>query len=185
MLGPDAKEALPALIGALAEEDVEVLKKVIYTLGEMGRSADPAARLVNKSMDNEDEDVRKAVAYALAAMGPGARTGDPRLDQGAARQGDVRPARRRLCDGRLGRKHPQASAFLLESLKDPDDDVREEVAFAIGEIGTDEKPIIGALRTAYSRFLPTVRAAAQEAIDKLQDDDDDDEPKKEDKPPKP
>ena len=49
MLGPDAKAALPALIAALGEEDVEVLKKVIYTLGEMGPSADPAAHPLVKT----------------------------------------------------------------------------------------------------------------------------------------
>jgi HEAT repeat protein len=69
-------------------------------------------------------------------------------------------------------------AALLQSIKDPDDDVREEVVFAIGEIGTDAPPTIAALQQALQDPSPTVRGAAQEAIDKLQDEDDEDEPKK-------
>ena len=74
---------------------------------------------------------------------------------------------------------------LLQAIKDPDDDVREEIVFAIGEIGTDAPPVIAALQQALQDPSPTVREAAQEAIDKLQgDDDDEDEPKKDNTPAK-
>ena len=56
--------------------------------------------------------------------------------------------------------------------------MREEVVFAIGEIGTDAPPVIAALQQALQDPSPTVRGAAQEAIDKLQGDDDDDERQK-------
>ena len=178
VLGPDAKAALPALIEALAEEDVEVLKKVIYTLGEMGPSADPAAHVAGQV--HESRRRRRSQGRRLRPGGDGARRQKrgPRAHQGPARQGDERPPRRGLCHRRAGsRSSPARLTALIQAIRDPDDDVREEIVFAIGEIGTDAPPVIAALQQALQDPSPTVRGAAQEAIDKLQgDDDDDDDP---------
>ena len=73
---------------------------------------------------------------------------------------------------------PRALHALIDAIKDPDDDVREEVVFAIGEIGTGAKPTLDALRSALQDSSHTVRAAAQEAIEKLQGDDADVDQKK-------
>jgi HEAT repeat protein len=84
--------------------------------------------------------------------------------------------------GELGPNHPHALQALINSIHDPDDDIREEVVFPIGEMGSSAKPVMDALQRALKDSSPTVRAAATEAIENLEEDDDDDEPKKENKP---
>ena len=69
---------------------------------------------------------------------------------------------------------PSSPGGSAASLNDPDDDVREEVVFAIGEIGTDDKPILDALEHAAEDPSPAVSSAAIEAIEKLEEDDDED-----------
>jgi hypothetical protein len=75
----------------------------------------------------------------------------------------------------------QASKVRIEE-DEADDDVREELVFAIGEICIDAPPILAALQQALLDPSPTLRGAAQEALDKLQDDDDDDDAKKDGAP---
>ncbi|MHC5541904.1 HEAT repeat domain-containing protein, partial [Singulisphaera rosea] len=55
--------------------------------------------------------------------------------------------------------------------RDPDDDVRQEVAFALGEIGDNAKPALPALQAALQDRSGVVQTAAREAIDKINDTD--------------
>jgi len=58
-------------------------------------------------------------------------------------------------------------SYWIRSLQDPDDDVRKEAAFALGQIGPDCKEAIPALCTALKDDVPLVRINAALALFKI------------------
>jgi HEAT repeat protein len=71
-LGPDSKEAVPALIQALEEDkDWVVRVAAITALGEIGDDAKEAVPVLIEALDKED--VCASAAIALGRIGPAAR----------------------------------------------------------------------------------------------------------------
>jgi HEAT repeat protein len=71
-IGPDAHEAVPTLIQALAGEDPEVRANAAFALGGIGTRADPAVPHLVKILANSKEknSARVEAAMALARIGP-------------------------------------------------------------------------------------------------------------------
>lgn len=124
----DAK-VIPALTGALHDEDPGVRARAVNVLGKIGdaRSAGPVIAALNdpKSV------VREAAVEALS------RLGDSRaLKHLVAMLQDMTPEIRKTAAEALGKmENAVAVEPLLPVLRDPDKDVRQATAMALGKIG--------------------------------------------------
>jgi len=69
-LGPEAKEAVPVLVGALGDADGEVRQVATNVLSKIGKPAVPA---LGKALESSDRVVRRQAALALSKVGADAK----------------------------------------------------------------------------------------------------------------
>ncbi|QJW96602.1 HEAT repeat domain-containing protein [Frigoriglobus tundricola] len=161
-LGWLAREALPALVGALQDDDAKVRESAAHAVGLMGPEALPA---LVEMLGHDDKYVRRNAVWALGKLGPLARPAlndlclalkdaDPRTASGAAQAlgglgadgADAVPplaeAMRgtnivlcRLAAKALSQIGPPALATLIAHLQHADPFIRGESALAIGWMG--------------------------------------------------
>ena len=161
-LGWLAREALPALVGALHDDDAKVRESAAQAVGLMGPEALPT--LVGM-LAHDDKYVRRHAVWALGKLGPLARPAlsdlcqslkdaDPRTASGAAQSlgglgadgAEAVPALAeamrgtnivlcRLASKALSQIGPPALATLIAHLQHADPFVRGESALAIGWMG--------------------------------------------------
>jgi len=161
-LGWLAREALPALVGALQDDDAKVRETAAHAVGLMGPEALPA---LVEMLSHDDKYVRRNAVWALGKLGPLARPAlgdlclalkdaDPRTASGAAQAlgglgadgADAVPllaeAMRgtnivlcRLAAKALSQIGPPALATLIAHLQHADPFIRGESALAIGWMG--------------------------------------------------
>ena len=161
-LGWLAREALPALVGALHDDDAKVRESAAHAVGLMGPEALPT--LVGM-LAHDDKYVRRNAVWALGKLGPLARPAladlcralkdpDPRTASGAAQSlggmgadgaDAVHPLAEamrgtnivlcRLAAKALSQIGPPAVATLIAHLQHADPFVRGESALAIGWMG--------------------------------------------------
>jgi HEAT repeat protein len=68
-IGPDAKDAVPALIAALKSKEVEVRGASAHALGEIGSGAKSAIDALTQVIKNDDDaDVRKTAVLAIGKI---------------------------------------------------------------------------------------------------------------------
>jgi len=147
-IGPRAKEAIPALIAALKDDDPGVRQTAAGALGGIGPEAKEAIPALIAALKDGDPGVRRTAAEALEGIGPAAKEAIPALIA-ALKDGD--PWVRRTAAEALGAIGPaakEAIPALITALKDDDPWVRRMAAVALGEIGPAAKEAIPALITA-------------------------------------
>ena len=76
---PEAKAAIPALIGLLGSSNRFVRARAAYSLGCMGPAAAAAVPTLTKLIDDYSRDVRIAAVTALGWIGPDAKAATPAL----------------------------------------------------------------------------------------------------------
>ena len=192
-IGPQAVDAVPALLQALMnEEDAGLRQAVSDALGAIGSEAVPA---LVQALADEDERVRNAAARALKDVGPQAvdavpaliqALGDPDDDVGlaaASALGDVGPeaipmlvealgerdanARRGaiLALGRIGPEAKEAAPLIIRALEEESEWlVRSSAAYALGSMQPDASEAVPALIQALGDESEYVRAAAADAL---------------------
>jgi HEAT repeat protein len=183
-LGWLAREALPALVGTLGDEDAKVREAAAQAVGQMGSDALPA--LVSM-LAHPDKYVRRNAVWALGKLGPVARPAlrdlckalkdaDPRTATGAAQSlgnlgadgVDSIPALTeamrgtnivlcRLAAKALSQIGPPAISTLIAHLQHSDSFVRGEAALALGWIGP-------AARSAVPFLAQVVRGPQSRAL---------------------
>jgi HEAT repeat protein len=161
-LGWLARDALPALVGILGDEDGKVREAAAHAVGQMGPDAVPALAAM---LTHDDKYVRRNAVWAMGKLGPLAKSslsdlckalkdGDPRTASGAAQAlgnmgadgADAIPqlaeAMRgtnivlcRLAAKALSSIGPPALATLISHLQHSDPFVRGESALALGWMG--------------------------------------------------
>ena len=176
-LGWLAREALPALVAALHDDDTKVREAAAQAIGLMGPESLPA--LVGM-LSHDDKYVRRHAVWAMGKLGPLARAAlgdlcsalkdaDPRTASGAAQAlgslgtdgADAVPSLAeamrgtnivlcRLASKALSQIGPPALATLIAHLQHADPFVRGESALAIGWMGA-------AARTAVPFLARVVR----------------------------
>jgi hypothetical protein len=72
-IGPDARDAVPALIELLGDEDLSVRELATVVLGRIGPDARDAVPALIKLLGDEDGEVRRQTAEALVHIGRGSR----------------------------------------------------------------------------------------------------------------
>ena len=134
LLGRAAEVAVPALIGALKDEDREVRRNAAEALGQIGPAAVPA---LIKALKGQDGIPRLGAAEALGKIGPAAV---PALIEALKGQDGVSRLGAAEALGKIGPAAEAAVPALIEALKDRDMWVRWAGAKALGQIG----PAVGA-----------------------------------------
>jgi hypothetical protein len=75
-IGPDAKAAVPALLGMVKEKDLFLSSDALASLRKIGTAALPALK---KGLKNKEASVRQAVLTVLGTMGADAKSAVPAL----------------------------------------------------------------------------------------------------------
>ena len=135
-LGAEALPALPALIGALGDDDEQVAARAVTAIARIGPKASPAIPALIDTMDPEgrryDEQVVYRAAYALSEIGE-ASVGP--LREALRDRSGRRRAGAALALELIGAGASAAIPELLIALHDDGPEVRRAAAEALGVIG--------------------------------------------------
>jgi HEAT repeat protein len=188
-LGPEAVTAVPELKKALKDKDLFVRRFAAEALGAIGTGASSAANDLGKMlMSDSKKEAQLAAAIALGKIGPSgvkaltSAVKDPSKD-GAVRR---KAAQSLALIGEEARSSVTVLASVLKGKvknkkgKFNDDDIRIDVAIALGAIATSEdKAAVEALRAVSEgkQRNKELKKAAGEALRKLTGE----EPKKKNK----
>jgi HEAT repeat protein len=133
-LGPAAKDAVPALIGLLKHDVIEVRWNAARTLGKIRTPALPALPHLIEQLADPAAAVREHAAEAIGDIGPEAKEGIPALVSVLA---DANARVRRDAVRSLGNMGGEARATIPQIeplLKDPESMVRDAAAQALRKI---------------------------------------------------
>ena len=168
--------AVPALAGALEDQDVQMRRNAALVLIELAgswtgkppmdiRTALPA---LIRALQDSDHYVRAWAAHALAEMRADAQAAIPALVKMLK---DPEPGPRHnsaMALAAMGAKAEVAVPTLVEALADEESDVRGMAATALGAVGPAAKPALPALRRASKDPNWRVQDAAVKAIKKIE-----------------
>jgi len=151
-IGPDAKEAVPALLEALKEEkSPDVQREIILALGEIGSGTPDAVQALTAELDDKQDPMNViAAAFALGKIGPDAKEAAEKL-AAMMRGGD--PFQRVVSAYALAEIYPDSEKVqtvsvksLIEGLRREDPMVRLAAAKALVELQADHKILLPELK---------------------------------------
>ncbi len=160
--------AIPVLIEALNDPDINIRKNAAFALGSMGAEAIEAVPALLAALKDADQSLRMDVAVALRHIGPTSTEvlefaiadltntltdENPQVRQGAA-----------FGLGILSQEAASAVPHLIATLKDSDEEVQIAAAIALKRIGQAAVP---ALTAALNDEQMSVRAKAAFALGKI------------------
>ena len=190
--GPQAQMAVPDLVPLLKDDDWAVRSGTADTLGKIGPAAGQAVSALVECLKDSHPDVSLYAARALGEIGLPARSAVPALleafeqDHDSLLRGiagrslvqlgrttatvqallqDLKDENRRKNSYKaLAEIGPIALDGLVKMLKDPDWSARSCAVRALGRMGAEAKPALGALLIALNDPHSSVRANAAEAL---------------------
>jgi HEAT repeat protein len=146
LLGPEDKDARPALLAALKDPEIEIQRNAAFSLGGVGGpEAKPAVKILldllkkddNKGQDKEVLDLRRKAALAFQNIGPDAKAAVPELRK--ALHSPDKELRYNATVALIGFKGVGEPAVpdLVQLVQDPKEDVevRKQAAVALSRIG--------------------------------------------------
>jgi HEAT repeat protein len=142
-LGKIGKEAVAPLAEILSGKDADARFYAIWALGWIGPAGKETAPALLKALGDEQEGVRRKAAYALGRVGADAEESVPALIK---LLGDKSQDVREAAGEGLSKFGKAAVPALMEALKDKK--TRRQAAVALGEVGSDAKAAIAALKAA-------------------------------------
>jgi HEAT repeat protein len=167
-IGPKAKQAVPALVEALADPEPETRNEVLFALGSIGPGAESAVPAVAKALGDPDMNVRYAACYALGSIGPAAKSAKAALQRNLASPDeflamDSAWALSRIDPG-CTESAPKTVPLLVKGLEQPDAMTRLHAVESLGRLGPLAKDAAAALKKALEDDNGDVREAAAEAL---------------------
>lgn len=150
-LGPDAAEAVPALLEHIEDEDAELRADILTSLGHIGPGAKAAVEAVMKAMEDEEEEVVVSAIFALGKIGPDA------VDCAAGIKG--------LLEGENPRFHTVCAWALVKIVPGNEDYQKVAIPLLITALGHDEDSI----RSEAAATLVSIGPAAEAAVVKLKE----------------
>jgi HEAT repeat protein len=160
-VGPEAAEAWPSALKALADLHEDVRRKAAFAVGRIAPQPDAAVRVLIRAFQDPSGPVREAAAAAAAQLGAPAvpvlmeALADPAV---AVRLQVVRAL------GDIGDEARIASARLRIALLEPDDTLQAAAALALAKIGSAAVPV---LAQALKSDNPGARGRVLEALAKV------------------
>jgi len=164
-LGPRASAAVPALTAALRDQDSYVRNFAANALGAVGPAAATAVPELINSLHDADESVSQSAQRALGGIGPAAKTAIPELIvllktwQSSAAES---PAAFALI--RIGAPSVKSLAEVAYS---EDKRIALAAIYCLGEIGSNSKEAVTALKTTFQNFDPVICENSAMALRKL------------------
>ncbi len=171
LMGPEAKDAVPALEATLRGADAETRNEVLYTLAAIGPASAGRSRARRYSLRDTDSRVRITSTYALGKIGPAARAAAPAIAKNLKSDDQFM---RLVSVWALLRIQPgdvqtvkMAIPMLAAALSEVESELgKVEAAAALGDIGVGARDAVPALKKALQDPSPAVREAAAEALKK-------------------
>jgi len=157
-MGPQAGDAVPALIGAL--RDVRIREAALGALEKIGLETPEAAQALLEILTIEGlrvfatRNLERIGGVAVAPLIEALNNADANIREVAAR-----------ILGNIGPQAVEAVPALTTALKDPDRRVRIQAAVALGRIGPEAKEAVPALFEALKD--PMVREAGKDALERI------------------
>lgn len=164
-IGPDAKEAVPAITGVLNEPDEPWQRmEAAITLGKIGPASASAVPQLVKLLDDPEKGVSHAAVYALAMIGPEAK---PAAKQIRSHLDTEDPFQWVVGSWALAKIYPEnktiqktTARFLAVMLTDEDQEVRRAAAQALLNLKPGPAIMLPALENALKDAdLPVVEDA--------------------------
>lgn len=166
-IGPDAAEAVPALLKYANDENPKIRAEVLFTLGWIGPAAKDGVDAAIAGLTDEEEEVRVSAVFALGKMGPaavaavdtlkGLLDGDDKLFAGDCAWALVQID---SSDEIVAKCVP----LLIERLNSDQAFVRAEMANALATLGPKGKDALPALEKLKDDKDAGVREAVADAI---------------------
>lgn len=173
-IGPDAKDAVPALVEALrGETDKDARREIFMSLSNIGPAQASIVPELLKDLKSDDIQLKAGATYALGAMGSAAAEALPEIRKNLA----ARDEKLRLLSVwalvRIAPENPQlveaVRPILIAGLSHEEPLVRYEAAKTISLLGTAMQQATSRLQeVAENDPVPQVRDAAAEALKKVQ-----------------
>ncbi|MFH1923257.1 MAG: HEAT repeat domain-containing protein [Planctomycetota bacterium] len=173
-MGVEAKEAMPTLEKALADDDWHVAAAAATALGKMGADAIPA---LNEALGDENPEVQAAAVTALGRMGPDANEAVLPVLKETLQDAERDPKVRSAAAVALVRAGAEAIPDLQAALEDENVSIQSAAAGALGQIGPEAVPALQEVlrgENMYAKFsaasvLGNMKAEAKEAIPALEE----------------
>ena len=163
-IGPDAQAAVPDLLQAAKDSNLNLRQNAIRSLGKMGGDVkDRVLPMLTECLNDGNHEVRVAAADALGSL-PITVSDVPTVLPFLKHKDAEARAQATVALGRLGSEAKVALKPLIETLKDPNVIVRRAAAECIGQIGADAKEAIPELEKAAKDSGKEVRRAAITAL---------------------
>ena len=161
-IGPDA---IPFLLKALTDKDVQVRRYAIIALGEFGPSAKPAIPLLLKRYKKEETAVRANILITLGQIGQDPGNVVPILVQCLKSDEPVIRGNSIFALGEFGDNAMNAAPELFKLLRDDDANVRNNAATVIMRLNLTESYIPNLVSNVVNPD-PAVRSLIAQALGK-------------------
>jgi HEAT repeat protein len=170
-LGPKAKEAVPALVAIVKDDQrEEVRHAIIDALEAIGTASKDSLPALISMLTDDNLDIRRAATFALGKIGPPAKSALPAIRTNFDTREELRPvsiwAMVRISpdDDKVAAK---AVPLLIAALRREEGFVRFEAAETLGLIGPRARAAVPALEAAKEDPDDFVRQAVVEALTKI------------------
>jgi HEAT repeat protein len=169
-IGPDAKEAAPALAGVVEKEKSSAARReALIALGAIGPFASGQVPVIAKVLGDDDSKLRAAACYALGKIGPVAITSKNELRECLKSDDEMCSMAAAWALTRVDPNCPEAAKgsvpCLVKGLFNPDPHIRMEAVNALQTLGAQARDAVPALKKVASDDPQAViRIAAGKAI---------------------
>lgn len=164
-LGPDAREAMPALAAAMTDDpDESVRTASLMAIEKIAKPEEAATLFVRALTDDEQANVRGLAAVRLGRLGPASVAAVDALAEALA--DDDSAVRRKAADSLVAIGIPSVEP-LIKKLKSPNTQTRLLAVFALGRLGPFSKPAVDALKPLLDDEDAEVRQLAALALQRI------------------
>jgi HEAT repeat protein len=160
-------KAIPAVAGLLQDANVEYRRFAVFILAQYGGSAREALTPLMRALKDSDTQVASGAAHVLEEIGPDAREAVPALIENLMVYQSQVRGTAAVALGHIGKAAREARAPLRECLMDPDKGVRYAAALALGRIDPTNTEAVPALRDTLHDLDPEVWLAAIDSLARI------------------